>query len=102
MVAMDSIIKNTTGLNAYASGIYTEDGAGMEEIRTVRRMKNKPFKVPDIIVGAFGIVGEDGVERMYGWRVSGWRRDKRHGVIDEPAPQNNYSDSLYESMFKGW
>lgn len=52
------------------------------------------------IVGGFGIKDKGHTNALF-WVVSG-QRDQRHGVVDEPAPKDNYLESLYEEMFSKW
>ena len=89
--------------------VYTEYGTGMDHIANVkgqlrreRRLELYPILPPDQVVGVFGVVDENGKEINSGWKVSGLRKDKRHGAVEKPEGFSKYGKSLLDSMFAGW
>jgi hypothetical protein len=85
---------------------YVEmDIEGMESIKMVKAMKqreSRSFEPPNQIVGIFGITEESGWEHNVAWRITGARKDKRHGPVEPPEPVSEYGKHLMESMFKNW
>jgi len=80
---------------------YDPHGPGMEDIRRVRKQKERYFEPSDTLVGKFGIVVPDGRELSIFWKVDGHRKDKRHGAVD-PEKGSGYGKSLFDSMFAKW
>lgn len=76
---------------------------GVEEMKALfEKMEDQIMYVrPDKHVGSFGIKSADGIEHVINWKVSGARRDIRHGCVDTPTPHNRHTKELLESMFKG-
>lgn len=86
-------------------GIYNENGPGMEYIHALRKASTTPdpeeMKPDNLVIGTFGIVGDDGREHKINWKIDGWRR-KKDWAPEAPSPSCRYSESLLDSMFKGW
>lgn len=57
---------------------------------------------PDFKVGTFGIIDDANRAINITWKVTGTRRDKRHGYIGTPVGFSRYSKSLLDSIFRGW
>lgn len=74
----------------------------MNKLLDVIRAKDEMPTAPDILVGVFGITGGDGYSHIMAWKVSGVRKDRRHGFVDEVEPPCRHTKELLESMFKGW
>lgn len=85
---------------------YVEmDIEGMESIKMVKAMKSremKSYEPPNQIVGIFGIVEESGWEHNVAWRITGARKDKRHGAVEPAEPVSAYGRHLMDAMFKNW
>ncbi len=77
---------------------------GVKEMRELfDKMETSLFYVrPNKCVGAFGITTNDGIDHVIGWRVSGARKDQRHGYVGEQVSHCRHTKELLESMFKGW
>lgn len=70
---------------------------------TFNKMESRMFYVrPNANVGSFGIKSNDGINHVINWRVSGTRKDPRHGYVGEEVPHCRHTKGLLESMFKGW
>ena len=80
------------GVPAYVN--YTP---GDDEVEAVK---------PSQVVATWGIQvpGRNGGRKdlLMGWKVDGYRKDKRHGAQGKPAPSTDYAKDLFQSMFKGW
>ena len=74
---------------------------GMDDIRFVMSQNVDWLRPSDILVGSFGIKDESGRENLLHWRISGDRKDLRHGAVDPEEP-SRYGKSLLKSMFAGW
>lgn len=62
----------------------------------------------DKVVASWGVrvQGRNGAKSdlMMGWKVSGTRKGPKakHGLQGKKGPLSDYSQSLFDSMFKGW
>jgi hypothetical protein len=52
------------------------------------------------VLGTFGVMQGE-YKNSLSWVVSP-RKDMRHGVVNRPAPKDEYLESLFNKMFKGW
>lgn len=73
-----------------------------ELLAMVRNDQGRMYEPPNKIVGTFGIKDPDGREHLVGWRVTGTRRDHRHGAVEDVVPLSDYHKDLFACMFKGW
>lgn len=87
---------------------YVEmDIEGLEAINDMRAQKHREsrsYEPPSRIVGQFGIMdpSRKGAKYLVNWKITGGRKDKRHGAIGKPVPISRYGKHLLEAMFKGW
>lgn len=87
---------------------YVEmDIEGLDSIRAIRESRfhePRSFIASDRLVGSFGIADptRKGAEHLIYWKISGTRKDKRHGCVNRPEPLSYYATHLMEEMFKGW
>lgn len=51
-------------------------------------------------IGYFGVINDNRMNLIC-WVVSD-RKDRRHGVVDRPAPKDPYCEDLFDSMFRKW
>lgn len=82
-------------------GKYTDMEQSLKLLDKIRAKDELPT-APDVQVGHFGVIGSDGIEHVVAWKVSGVRKDRRHGYVDQPVPHNRHTKELLDSMFKGW
>lgn len=77
---------------------------GLNEMYALfNKMEDRLFYTrPDVHVGSFGIKSDDGIVHAIKWRVSGARKDRRHGYVGEQVPHCRHTKELLDSMFKGW
>lgn len=76
-------------------------GAGLELIKIAKTYTDDKRKRPTKIVGGFGVKHRDGFVSKIFWKVSD-RKDRRHGIVNMPAPKDEYMEDLYKSMFRKW
>jgi hypothetical protein len=78
--------------------------SGLDQARSVLTSKkysdSRPVK-PTVTVGAFGIIEPTGYKNVISFVVHD-RKDRRHGVVNAPAPKDKYNESLFEEMFRKW
>jgi hypothetical protein len=83
-------------------GMETEGLQSIADIKDERHKAPRSYEPPKRIVGSFGIVESNGFKHTINWKISGARRDKRHGPVEPAEPVSKYGKHLMESLFKGW
>lgn len=73
-----------------------------DNVRRLLREIDGELVYPDIIVGSFGIMDSNNKPIIINWKVSGVRTDGKHGYVGDSVAHNNHTNSLLESMFRGW
>ena len=69
-----------------------------------RDYRDREFKCPDKVIKRWGVDDTRirGVRHMSGFKIDGYRKDRRHGFQGEITEMSDYSKDILNSMFKGW